>query len=86
MLTNSSKGVNRHSALSTVLNALVSQALFKRKRPDSPMQRAANSRHPRVKLRVRSPTSTEAAPARPVKTASATALPALNMVRRLGIM
>ena len=50
------------------------------------MQRAANSRHPSVKLRVRSPTSTEAAPASPVKTASATALPALNMVRRLGIM
>ena len=55
LLTKSSKGVKRHRALSTALNASVSQALFTRKRPVSPRQHTAKARHPRTKLRVRSP-------------------------------
>ena len=85
LLTNSSKGVNRHSAPSTALNASVSHALLSKNSPLSPTQRVAKSRHPKVKLRVRKPAMRDAAPASPVNTASATALPALNILRKLGM-
>ena len=85
-MTKSSKGVKKHRTLSTALKASVSHALCKRNRPVNPRQRAAKVRQPRMKLRVRSPAIREAAPAMAVKTASATALPALNRLRRLGIM
>ena len=85
LLTKSSKGVNRHRALRTALKASVSHALRSRNSPVRPRQSAAKVRHPSTKLRVRRPAAREAAPAIPVNTASATALPALNILRRLGI-
>ena len=86
LLTNSSKGANRQRALKTALNASVSHALRSRNRALSPAQRAANQKQPSVKLRVRRPTAREAPADRAVKTTSATALPALNILRRLGII
>ena len=55
LLTNSSKGVNRHSALSTALKASVSQLLLSRNSAVSATQHPAKERQPSVKLLLRSP-------------------------------
>ena len=86
LLTNSSNGVNRHSPLSTALNASVSQLLCSRNSAVSTTQQPAKVRQPSVKLRVRRPATTLSTAAMAVNRASATALPAVNMLRRLGIM
>ena len=86
LLTNSSKGVNRHSALSTALKASVSQLLLSRNSAVSATQHPAKERQPSVKLLLRSPATTLSTAAMAVNSASATALPVVNMVRRLGII
>ena len=86
LLTNSSKGAKRQRALSTSLKASVSHVLRRRNSALRPAQRAANTKQPSVKLRVRRPSARDAPADRAVKTTSATALPALNILRRLGII
>ena len=85
LLTNSSKGANRHSALSTALKPSVSQLLRSRNNTVSAAQHPAKVNHPRVKLRLRRPATTLSTAASAVTNASATALPVVNILRRLGI-